>query len=237
VETIATFPTDAAQTTLVMTAAEFPDRGESGLVERAVAGDVEAFEELYRVNVGRVYALCLRMAGDPTLAEELAQEAFVRAWQKLGSFRGASAFSRVRAVGDDLPHDVAGPEAGTAESIDLERAISSLPDGARTVFVLHDVEGFRHQDVSRLMGIAAPNSSIVSMGIWMVASALMMRRPSAIISPGVPSVPKRWRWHRTFVSAPPGCRDLSNRHGIYGLRSRSPSRPKGWCGDGSSGGP
>jgi RNA polymerase sigma-70 factor (ECF subfamily) len=181
VETIAIFPTDAAQTTVVMTVAECPDVGEGGLVERAAAGDVEAFEELYRVNVGRVYALCLRMAGDPTLAEELAQEAFVRAWQKLGSFRGASAFStwlhrvavnvvlghrrstarreaRVRAVGDDLPHDVAGPEGGTAESIDLERAISSLPDGARTVFVLHDVEGFRHQDVSRLMGIAVGTS-------------------------------------------------------------------------------
>ncbi len=181
VETIATFPTDAAQPTVVMTAAEFPDRGERGLVERAAAGDVEAFEELYRVNVGRVYALCLRMAGDPTLAEELAQEAFVRAWQKLGSFRGASAFStwlhrvtvnvvlghrrstvrreaRVRAVGDDLPHDVAGRDAGTAESIDLERAISSLPDGARRVFVLHDVEGFRHREVSRLMGIAVGTS-------------------------------------------------------------------------------
>ena len=181
VETIAIFPTEAAQTTVVMTVADNSDRGERGLVERAAAGDVEAFEELYRVNVGRVYALCLRMAGDPTLAEELAQEAFVRAWQKLGSFRGASAFStwlhrvtvnvvlghrrstarreaRVRAVGDDFPHDVAGPEAGTAESIDLERAISSLPDGARTVFVLHDVEGFRHQDVSRLMGIAVGTS-------------------------------------------------------------------------------
>ncbi len=181
VETIATFPTDAAQPTVVMTAAEFPDRGERGLVERAAAGDVEAFEELYRVNVGRVYALCLRMAGDPTLAEELAQEAFVRAWQKLGSFRGASAFStwlhrvtvnvvlghrrstarreaRIRAVGNDLPHDVAGPEAGTAESIDLERAISSLPDGARTVFILHDVEGFRHREISSLMGIAVGTS-------------------------------------------------------------------------------
>ncbi len=181
VETIATFPADAAPPMVVMTVAGSSDLGESGLVERAASGDVEAFEELYRVNVGRVYALCLRMAGDPTVAEELAQEAFVRAWQKLGSFRGASAFStwlhrvtvnvvlghrrstarreaRVRAVGDDLPHDVAGRGAGTAESIDLERAISSLPDGARTVFVLHDVEGFRHQEVSRLMGIAVGTS-------------------------------------------------------------------------------
>ncbi len=180
-ETLATFQTDAAQLAVVMTAAEYSGIGERDLVERAAAGNVEAFEELYRVNVGRVYALCLRMAGDPTLAEELAQEAFVRAWQKLGSFRGASAFStwlhrvtvnvvlghrrsatrreaRVRAVGGDFPHDVAGRQPGTAESIDLERAISSLPEGARMVFILHDVEGFRHREISRSMGIAVGTS-------------------------------------------------------------------------------
>jgi RNA polymerase sigma-70 factor (ECF subfamily) len=181
VETTATFPIDAPPPVAVMTAVDSTDLAKSGLVERAAAGDIEAFEELYRANVGRVYALCLRMAGDPTLAEELAQEAFVRAWQKLGSFRGASAFStwlhrvtvnvvlghrrstirreaRVRPLGDDFPRDVAGRETGTAESIDLERAISALPDGARKVFVLHDVEGFRHHEVSKLMGIAVGTS-------------------------------------------------------------------------------
>src|SRR2546428_4380430 len=66
---------------------------EAGLVRRAQAGDRIAFEQLYRDNVGRVYALCFRMAGTADLAEELAQDVFVRAWQKLGSFRGESAFS------------------------------------------------------------------------------------------------------------------------------------------------
>jgi len=154
---------------------------EAALVERAAAGDVGAFEELYRANVGRVYGLCLRMAGDPSLAEELAQEAFVRAWRKLGTFRGESAFStwlhrltvnvvlghrrsaarrdaEVQVGGHDLAKAVAVGEGGTAQSIDLERAIASLPDGARRVFVLHDVEGFRHREISRITGMAVGTS-------------------------------------------------------------------------------
>ena len=77
----------------------------------------------------------------------------------LGHRRGtARREARVRPLGDDLPSDIAGREAGTAESIDLESAISSLPDGARKVFVLHDMEGFRHHEVSSLMGIAVGTS-------------------------------------------------------------------------------
>ena len=74
-------------------AAPDPRAEERALVARAQAGDLEAFEVLYRANLGRVYALCYRMAGDASLAEELAQDVFVRAWQRLGSFRGESAFS------------------------------------------------------------------------------------------------------------------------------------------------
>ncbi len=154
--------------------------GVPGLVARAAAGDVQAFEELYRANVGRVYALCLRMAGDRHLAEELVQESFVRAWQKLPSFRGASAFStwlhRVtvnvvlghRRSAASRARGSASPEAAEAErtvsavnpgeAIDLERAIGALPDRAREVFVLHDVEGFRHEEIARLTGIAVGTS-------------------------------------------------------------------------------
>jgi RNA polymerase sigma-70 factor (ECF subfamily) len=154
------------------------------LVRRAQAGDRVAFEQLYRDNVGRVYALCFRMAGTADLAEELAQDVFVRAWQKLGSFRGESAFSswlhpltvnvalserrsRRRRVArvmttDDLteferpgpPTRSDGPESG----FDLERALATLPPGARAVFVLHDVEGYKHEEIAQLTGVATGTS-------------------------------------------------------------------------------
>jgi RNA polymerase sigma-70 factor (ECF subfamily) len=157
---------------------------EAELVRRAQAGDRVAFEQLYRDNVGRVYALCYRMAGRADLAEELAQDVFVRAWQKLGSFRGESAFSswlhpltvnvalserrsRRRRVArvmttDDLteferpgpPTRSDGPESG----FDLERALATLPPGARAVFVLHDVEGYKHEEIARLTGVATGTS-------------------------------------------------------------------------------
>ena len=149
------------------------------LVRRARQGEVGALEGLYRVNVGRVFALCRRMTGDPALAEDLTQEAFVRAWQNLGSFRGSSAFStwlHRLAVNVVLAHlrgrggrqdalwveeredvDLSTPPR-PGEVIDLERAIARLPLRARTVFVLHDVEGFRHDEIAVLAGMAVGTS-------------------------------------------------------------------------------
>jgi len=181
VESIATYPCDQTSASVVMSVVDNDRSSEAALIDRAAGGDVDAFEELYRANSGRVYVLCLRMTGEPALAEELAQEALVRAWQKLSSFRGASAFStwlhrvtvnvvlghrrntarresRVQAVGDDFPGDATVRQAWPAESIDLERAVASLPDGARTVFVLHDVEGYRHREISDITGIAIGTS-------------------------------------------------------------------------------
>lgn len=160
---------------------------EQRLVERAAAGDAGAFETLYRRHLGRVYALCLRMAGNRREAEEYAQDAFVRAWKKLDTYNGRAAFGtwlhrltvnsilgawrsrsrreqRVVAI-DDL--DAAGsrpPEesvAATAEPrnrLDLERAIAALPRGARTVFVLFDIEGYSHDEIARLTGLAVGTS-------------------------------------------------------------------------------
>lgn len=181
VETIATLPvSEPAPPRAAMRVVGLP-RSARSLVDRAAGGEVEAFEKLYRENAGRIYLLCLRMCGNPSLAEELAQEAFIRAWQKLGSFRGDSAFStwlhrvavnvvlgdrrstarreaRVKPAGDDLPVDLSAPEPSPGQALDLEKSIAALPDGARTVFVLHDVEGYRHKEIAQLTGIAEGTS-------------------------------------------------------------------------------
>jgi RNA polymerase sigma-70 factor, ECF subfamily len=152
------------------------------LVARAQNGDLEAFEALYRANRGRVYALCYRMAGEATLAEELAQDVFVRAWQRLGSFRGESAFSSwlhpltvnvalserrsrrrrtSRVVSTDDPTVFERPEtprAGPEAGVDLDRALATLPPGARSVFVLHDVEGYKHEEIAEMTGVATGTS-------------------------------------------------------------------------------
>ena len=149
-------------------------------VELAQAGDLSAFEELYRRHVGRVHALCLRMCGDAREAEELTQDAFVRAWQKLDSFRGSSAFAswlhrltvnvvlgswrrrgrhRERVVSiADLQNADPGHRPQPRLAMDLESAIAGLPAGARTVFVLHDVEGYRHRDIAEMTGLAVGTS-------------------------------------------------------------------------------
>ena len=159
-----------------------PRARERALVARAQAGDLEAFEALYRAHVGRVYAVCYRMAGDATLAEELAQDVFVRAWQRLGSFRGESAFSSwlhpltvnvalserrsrrrrtSRFMSTDDPASFERPEArraGPEEGFDLDRALATLPPGARSVFVLHDVEGYKHEEIAQMTGVATGTS-------------------------------------------------------------------------------
>jgi RNA polymerase sigma-70 factor, ECF subfamily len=156
---------------------------EARLVRRAQSGDLLAFEQLYRENERKVFALCLRLSSDAALAEELTQDVFVRAWQKLGSFRVESAFSswlypltvnvalserrsrrrrtaRFFSTDDLSPFDkpgetrTPGPEAG----FDLEKALAGLPPGARAVFVLHDVEGYKHEEIAERLGMAVGTS-------------------------------------------------------------------------------
>jgi RNA polymerase sigma-70 factor (ECF subfamily) len=161
--------------------------GELADVALAASGDRRAFERLYRLHVNRVFALCARMTGDRTLAEELTQDAFVRCWERLSSFRGESAFGtwlfrlavnvvlnarksagRDRArfgSGDtdpdednDRPWDPPGATINPGTAVDLEAAIASLPPGARRVFTLHDVEGYRHEEIAELLGITSGGS-------------------------------------------------------------------------------
>jgi RNA polymerase sigma-70 factor (ECF subfamily) len=156
---------------------------ERELVRAAQDGDLVAFEQLYRDNVRRVFALCFRLAGNPDLAEELTQDVFVRAWQKLPTFRGDSALStwlhplavnvalserrsrrrrlaRVTPTEDPAAFETPDntptpqPEAG----LDLEKALALLPDGARAVFVLHDVEGYKHEEIAEMTGVAPGTS-------------------------------------------------------------------------------
>lgn len=146
------------------------------VVREAQAGSVAAFERLYRDHAPRVYALCLRLSGDVAQAEELTQDVFVRAWEKLGSFRGESAFStwlhrlavnevlgRRRSDGrrgarmvfaDDLTVFEKPRAMAEAEPIDLERAMATLSEATRTVFVMHDVEGYTHEEIAHLTGRA-----------------------------------------------------------------------------------
>lgn len=155
---------------------------EPALLARASQGDMRAFRALYDRSAGRVYALCLRMTADPVRARELTHDAFVRAWERLSTFHGDSAFdtwmhrvtvnvvlqanrtdqrrsARVtlaadHAAGADITERCAAPNEDVLTQIDLERAIAALPQHARTAFVLHDVEGYRHHEIAAHMQLA-----------------------------------------------------------------------------------
>jgi RNA polymerase sigma-70 factor (ECF subfamily) len=153
------------------------------VIRLAQQGDATAFEQIYREHVGRVYAICLRIAADPARAEELTQDVFVRLWEKLGSFRGESAFTswlhrlavnvalgerrsegrrtkRVLPVEDLTLYEGEGRAAASdpGAKMDLERALATLPAGARTVFVMHDVEGYGHAEIAEITGRAEGTS-------------------------------------------------------------------------------
>lgn len=148
-------------------------------VARAQRGDMQAFGRLYDKHSGRVNALCRRLTTDAARAEELLQDVFVRAWEKLGSFRGESSLDswlhrvtvnvflaadrgdRRRRAHEDIADDdryemsAAPTTVDVGDRIDLERAIATLPPGARMAFVMHDIEGYSHEEIAAMSGIAA----------------------------------------------------------------------------------
>lgn len=146
----------------------------------AAGGDRQAFERLYRRHVNRVFSLCARMVPDRARAEELTQDVFVRAWEKVQLFRGESSFAtwlhrlavnvvlnerktegRRRARFEEEPEEagmdaysgVVGTTIAAGEMLDLEHAITRLPPGARRVFTLHDVEGYKHEEIAEMLGV------------------------------------------------------------------------------------
>jgi RNA polymerase sigma-70 factor (ECF subfamily) len=155
---------------------------ESTDVALAAAGDRQAFERLYQTHANRVFSLCARMSGSRTKGEELTQDVFVRTWEKLPQFRGESAFSTwlhrlaVNVVlnarktegkqasrteqndEDEERWDQVARAPMHIERMDLADAIAKLPAGARKVFVLHDVEGFKHEEIAEMMGITSGGS-------------------------------------------------------------------------------
>ena len=148
-------------------------------VQRAAAGDVRAFELLYQTHLPRVHSLVRRMAGGRD-TDELTQDVFVRVWQKLSTFRGESAFGtwlhrlavnvvieRFRSDsarrarlhdGEDIFNTLPAPSRPRDVSLDFEAALEKLPDGAREIFVLHDIEGHKHHEIASLLGISAGTS-------------------------------------------------------------------------------
>ncbi len=147
-------------------------------IRRAQLGDVDAFELLYHEHSGRIYALCLRLkAGDSSDATELMQDVFIRAWRRLSTFRGDCAFSswlhrlavntmlenarsdnrriaRVLTMDDTSRLAGAARSSGVELKMDMEGAIASLPRGARLAFVLHDVEGYQHQEIAEQLSVS-----------------------------------------------------------------------------------
>jgi len=176
-------PADAARVTVTV---ERPQSAtDLELARAAAAGDAEAFEKLYRQYYRRVYSLSLRMVSDPALAEDMTQEVFLQVYRKIGSFRGDSAFTtwlhsltvnqilmhfRKRGVKleqaaaeSDFTNVVDTPLQSTrrtsiVDRLALDKAIAELPRGYRTVFVLHDIEGYEHEEIANMLNVTVGTS-------------------------------------------------------------------------------
>lgn len=157
-----------------------PEHFEQADVRRAADGDHAAFERLYRDHVGRIHALCARMVDDE-VAEDLTQEVFIRAWKKLDTFKGQSRFGTWlhrlainhvlsrretlrrreshQARGEGLLSRLAAPSRrSSGHALDIERAVRELPERARDVFVLYDVEGYSHDEIAEALGVSVGTS-------------------------------------------------------------------------------
>jgi RNA polymerase sigma-70 factor (ECF subfamily) len=161
------------------------------VVLRAQRGEVDAFEQIYRSSAPAVYAVCRRMCGSDDEARELVQDTFVRAWERLTQFRGQSSIGTwlhrvavnvvlehlrrtkrdaARLVLTDEDDFGSAPEPVSAESrMDLATALDTLPAGARTVLVLYDIEGYSHDEIAQMLGLA---TGTIRAQLWRARRAL-----------------------------------------------------------------
>lgn len=144
----------------------------------AASGDGRAFERLYRAHVARIHTLVRRMV-DADQADDITQDVFVRCWEKLRTFRGEAAFGtwlyrlavnvilarrqtigveRTRFLDGDVLEAVPARSGAAEHHMDFEQALARLPDGARQVFLLHDVAGYKHEEIAELMGVVPGTS-------------------------------------------------------------------------------
>ena len=175
------FPSKQATVNLSETRIDHTDSS-GDIVARCQAGDVNAFETLYRQHAPRIFSLAARMAGSAEDGEDLLQEIFLQAYRKLGGFKGESAIgtwlyrlalnhcldyvrsrqARMSKLTETLDTTTSFEPAARRDTpiarLDLERALERLPDGCREAFVLHDVEGYDHKEVGRMLGIAEGTS-------------------------------------------------------------------------------
>lgn len=174
----------------LLTSTDLSHLTETEIIRLAQQGDAAAFEYLYQQHSRRVYALCLRMSGNPAEAEDLTQEAFLQLFRKIGSFRGESSFStwlhritfnialmrfRKKKPGEisleetfDADDESGRPRrqiggmdlnlSGLIERVGLRRAIDQLPAGYKKMFMLHDVEGYAHIEIAKILGCSIGNS-------------------------------------------------------------------------------
>jgi RNA polymerase sigma-70 factor, ECF subfamily len=166
------------------TTQEFSEYDDFSLAKMASEGNLESFETIYRRHYRRVYNLCLRMLNDVSEAEDLTQEVFIQLYRKIKSFRGDSAFStwlyrltvnqvlmhfRKKQVKNEkttedgeMPPQIINQESTSnvnqIDKIAIEKAIKQLPRGYRTVFVLHDIEGFEHEEIAKMLGLSVGTS-------------------------------------------------------------------------------
>jgi RNA polymerase sigma-70 factor (ECF subfamily) len=161
---------------------------EAEAIERAKQGDAEAFALLYGLHKRRVYSLCLRMTANSAKAEDLTQEAFLQLFRKIGTFRGESAFSTwlhrmavnvvlmqlrkkslpIVPLAETLENEEEAPRkelgaqdpvlSGSIDRLRLQRAMEALPPGYQRIFVLHDVEGYEHNEIAAMVGCSIGNS-------------------------------------------------------------------------------